>query len=58
MKVLRTKSEPATDALAAVGSRTHRGRLVKAAMIAGGLAALTAGSAAISSLRRRMATIS
>jgi hypothetical protein len=58
MKILRTKSEPATDALAAVGGRTNRGRLAKAAVIAGGVAALTAGSAAISSLRRRMETIS
>jgi hypothetical protein len=58
MKILRTKSEPATDALAAVGGRTNRGRLVKAAVIAGGVAALTAGSAAISSLRRRMETTS
>jgi hypothetical protein len=32
---------------------THRDTLLKAGLIAGGMAALTAGSAAISSLRRR-----
>ena len=32
----------------------HRDTLVKAALVAGGVAALTAGSAAISSLRRRI----
>lgn len=58
MKGFRTKSEPATDALAAMGSRTHRGRLFKAAMIACDVAALTAGSTAVSSLRRRMEPIS
>jgi hypothetical protein len=58
MRVFRTKSEPATEALAAIGSRTHRGSLVKAAMIVCGVAALTAESAAVSSLRRRMEPIS
>jgi len=43
-----------SDSLAAMRGRAHRDTLVKAGLIAGGLAALTAGSAAISSLRRRM----
>jgi hypothetical protein len=59
MRPLRTKSEPkelldtASDSLAAVRGRAHRGTLLKAGLIAGVMAALTAGSAAISSLRRR-----
>lgn len=54
------KSEPERlrgtvgDALAALRSGSHRGTVLKAALIAGGAAALTAGSAAISSFRRRM----
>jgi hypothetical protein len=36
-----------------LGSGWSQGKLVKASLIAGGLAALTAGSAAISSVRRR-----
>lgn len=44
--------DPVTDALEDVRGR-HSGTLLKAALIAGGVAALTAGSAAISSLRRR-----
>jgi hypothetical protein len=44
---------PLGDALAAVRSGPHSRTVVKAALIAGGAAALTAGSAAISSLRRR-----
>jgi hypothetical protein len=32
----------------------NRSKLLKAGLIAGGVAALTAGSAAISSIRRRM----
>ena len=53
------KSEPEKlretvgDALAAVRNGPHRGTVVKAVLIAGGAAALTARSAAISSLRRR-----
>jgi hypothetical protein len=53
------KSEPEKlrgtvgDALAAVRSGQNRGTVVKAVLIAGGAAALTAGSAAISSFRRR-----
>jgi hypothetical protein len=59
MRPLRTKSEPqelldsASDSLAAMRGRAHRNTLLKAGLIAGGLAALAAGSAAISSLRRR-----
>ena len=59
MKV-RTNREPerlldsVTDSLAAIRSDQRSGTLLKAALVAGGLAALTAGSAAISSLRRRM----
>jgi hypothetical protein len=37
-----------------VSGGVNRSTLVKAGLIAGGLAALTAGSAAISSIRRRM----
>jgi hypothetical protein len=60
MRILGTKSEAeglldaVPDALTAVRSGPHRGLLLKAAVVAGGLAALTAGSAAISSLRRRI----
>ena len=61
VRFLRTKGEAAeglldtaSDSLAAMRGRAHRDTLVKAGLIAGGLAALTAGSAAISSLRRRM----
>jgi hypothetical protein len=60
MRVLRTKSEPGRlldavgDSFAAMGGGVNRSKLVKAGLIAGGVAALTAGSAAISSLRRRM----
>ncbi len=57
MRLHRTKSEPQRmldnvgDTIAEqVGS--HRGTLLKAAVIAGGAAVLTAGSAAISSRRR------
>jgi hypothetical protein len=54
MKFLRTKSEPerVLDNLSdSIGP--HKDTLLKAALIAGGAAVLTAGSAAISSLRRR-----
>jgi hypothetical protein len=60
MSLLRTKRGPeellerATDSLSAVRGGVRRDRLLKAALIAGGVATLTAGSAAISSLRRRM----
>jgi hypothetical protein len=59
MRPLRTKSEPkelldtASDSLAVMRGRAHRDTLLKAGLIAGVMAALTAGSAAISSLRRR-----
>jgi hypothetical protein len=60
MRLLRTKSEPdrlldsVGDSIAALGDGVNRSKLLKAGLIAGGVAALTAGSAAISSLRRRM----
>ena len=59
MRLFRAKSEPErlldtiADSFAAVG-RADRSRLLKAGLIAGGVAALTAGSAAVSSIRRRM----
>jgi hypothetical protein len=58
MRLLRTKSEPdrlldtVGDPFAAL-SGMNRGKLVKGGLIAGGVAALTAASAAISSIRRR-----
>ena len=61
MRLLRTKSEPERlldnvgDSLAGLADGMTKGRLIKAGLIAGGVAALTAGSAAVSSLRRRMA---
>jgi hypothetical protein len=54
------KSEPdrlletVSNSLGAVSGGMNRSTLVKAGLIASGLAALTAGSAAISSIRRRM----
>ena len=60
MRGLRRKSEPERlldnlgDSLGGLPGGTRRSRLVKAGLIAGGVAVLTAGSAAISSLRRRM----
>jgi hypothetical protein len=59
---LRAKTKPeglhhaVTDSVAAVRDTAHRDTLLKAALVAGGLAALTAGSAAISALRRRTGT--
>jgi len=59
MKLLRTKSEPGGlletvgDSLAALSGGANRSKVLKAGLIAGGVAALTAGSAAISSIRRR-----
>jgi hypothetical protein len=58
MRVFR-KSEPdrlldsVGDSLAALSGSVNRSKLVKAGLIAGGMAAVTAGSAAISSIRRR-----
>jgi hypothetical protein len=45
--------ETVDGSLHRLGWRWSHGKLVKASLIAGGLAALTAGSAGISSLRRR-----
>jgi hypothetical protein len=57
MRIRKRESEASLgtvgEALAAVRSGAHRGTLLKTALIAGGVAALTAGSAAISSFRRR-----
>ena len=59
MRVLRTKSEPdrlletVGDSFAALSGGVNRSKLLKAGLIAGGVAALTAGSAAISAFRRR-----
>jgi len=59
MRLLRTKSEPdrlpdtVGDSLAALSRGLNRSKLLKAGLIVGGVAALTAGSAAISSIRRR-----
>jgi hypothetical protein len=47
----KSKQEGSIDSISALAARN---RLVKAAAIATGLAALTLGSTAISSLRRRM----
>ena len=58
MRPLRTKSKPdrlldtVGGSVAALGDMS-RSKLLKATLVAGGLAALTAGSAAISSIRRR-----
>jgi hypothetical protein len=58
MRLLHRKSEPdpllvtVGDSLAALSSGVNRNKL-KVGLIAGGVAALTAGSAAISSIRRR-----
>ena len=60
MRPLRAKSEPdrlvdtVGSSLAALSGSVNRSKLVKAGLVAGGLAVLTAGSAAISSIRRRM----
>lgn len=60
MRLVHKQSEPerlfdkVNDSLAATLHRADRGTLVKGALIAGGAVALTAGSAAISSLRRRI----
>ena len=60
MRPLRAKSAPdrlvdtVGSSLAALGGGVNRSKLVKAGLVAGGLAALTAGSAAISSIRRRL----
>jgi hypothetical protein len=57
---VQAKSEPArlletlSSSVGAVSGGVNRSTLVKASLIAGGLSVLTAGSAAISSMRRRM----
>ena len=59
MRFLRTKNEPdrlfetVGDSLAALSRSVNKGKLLKVGLIAGGVTALTAGSAAISSIRRR-----
>ena len=45
--------ETVSDSLQEMSSGLTKGRLAKAGLIAGGLAGLTAGSAGVSSLRRR-----
>ena len=58
MRLLHTKSETdrlldtVGDSLAALSGGVNRNKL-KVGLVAGGVAALTAGSAAISSIRRR-----
>jgi hypothetical protein len=56
MRLLQAKNEPDRfpETLSKPVGGANRSTLVKAGLIAGGLAALTAGSAAISSIRRRM----
>jgi hypothetical protein len=60
MRLLRKKSEPdrlldaVGDSLAALTGGVSKSKLVKVGLVAGGAAALTAGSAAISSIRRRI----
>jgi TRAP-type mannitol/chloroaromatic compound transport system permease large subunit len=60
MRLVQRKSEPdrlvetVGNSLGVVSGSVNRSTLVKAGLIAGGLAAITAGSAAISSIRRRM----
>ena len=59
MRLLHRKSEPkrilntVEDPPAVLNGGVNRSKLVKAGLLAGGLAALIAGSAAISSIRRR-----
>ena len=59
MRLLRTSKGPerlakVTAAVAAVRAGAHTRTLVRAGLMAGSLAALTAGSAAVSALRRRI----
>jgi hypothetical protein len=59
MRPLRTSSKPdrlldmVGESFAALSGGVRRSKLLKAGLVAGAAAALTAGSAAISSLRRR-----
>jgi len=60
MRLLRTKSKPdrlldtVGDSFATLSGGVSRSKLLKVSLVAGGVAAVTAGSAAISSIRRRM----
>ena len=60
MRLLRTKSEPdrlldsVGNSFAALSGGVDKSKLLKAGLVVGGAAAVTAGSAAISSIRRRM----
>ena len=56
MRLPHKKSQPERflDDLGGLAGAMKRSNLVKVSLVAGGLAALAAGSAAISSLRRRM----
>jgi hypothetical protein len=60
MRLFQRTSEPdrlvetVSKSVGAVSGGVNRSMLVKAGLIAGGFAALTAGSAAISSVRRRI----
>jgi hypothetical protein len=47
-------SETIQESLAALSAQMTKGRLLKAGLIAGALAGLTAASAGVSSLRRRL----
>jgi hypothetical protein len=59
MRIFRRKSErgrltdSVSDSLSEVSERLIRGKLLKAGVIAGGVAGLSLASAGISSLRRR-----
>jgi hypothetical protein len=50
-------SESAEELLATLSARMTKATLVKAGLVAGSLAALTAASAGISSLRRRLGEV-
>jgi hypothetical protein len=60
MRLVKRKSESdrlletLSSSVGALSGGVNRSRVVKAGLIAGGLAALTAGSAAISSIRQRI----
>jgi hypothetical protein len=60
MRRLRTKSKPdrlldtVGDSFATLSGGVNRSKLLKASLVAGGVAVVTAGSAAISSIRRRL----
>jgi hypothetical protein len=53
-RLLETLSNSVGVVSSGVSGGLNRSTLVKAGLVAGGLAALTAGSAAVSSIRRRM----